>query len=251
MVNNLVIIERDLNNFPCPTIEEMTRFLSDFDYFDKFRVLFELQTLSGARIGEIIKAKVQEFSDDFSIWKYRIQKPTITIKYSVIDGDYSTVLDYKVRQVQLPPWFASKLKQYFEINKYSIDAGYLFYNRNHCSPHISRAQCMNILVKKRRKLGLNRVWKEVLKQNKKTGKITRQKWFCIATHSFRRFYITEMYDKMVRYGVDNALVMVGKMLGHETPMKTTSLYLSPRIVSGRAPKIYDPEFLEKIQNAET
>lgn len=248
-VNEVIIMEKDLDNFPCPTSEELEILLNAFDMFNKYRVLFELMTLTGARIGEATRAKVQEFSEDFSTWKYRIQKPTMTIKYSERTGEHRTVIDVKVRTVQLPSWYAEKLRNYFELNRHSMNCGYIFPSRQHDKPFLTPQASRDMLARKRKSLGLQRIWKVVHKENKKTGKLTKQIWYCIANHSFRRFYITELYSQFLNNGVDNALVLVGKIIGHSRPMKTTSLYLSPRVAHERIPKVYDPEFLEKIQNA--
>jgi integrase len=245
--NEIIIIERDLDNFPCPTEEEIKSYLDSFDYYNKIRVLSELMLITGCRIGEAVKAKVQDFSKDYTLWKYRVQKPLITIKYDEEKNTVFTVVDYKTRSVQIPPWFAQKLNDYFEINKYSIDAGFLFFSRNHSAPHISTAQVRDTLRKKRQQLGILRQWKHVVKICEKSDKeqYHRQNWYALSCHGFRRFYVSVMFNKLVDHGVDNALVMIGKMLGHSRPMHTTSIYLSPRAAMNKCPKVYDPDFISK------
>lgn len=246
MPENIIIVERDLDSFPCPYPEELRKLLDSFDYYDKYRVLFELATLTGARVGEITKAKMQEFDKQFTIWKYRIQKPLITIRYDEMTDEVTVVKDYKVRSVQLPPWFSEKLRNYFDLNRHCMDAGYLFYNRHHDRPHITVGQVSNMMSKKRQRLGLTRFWKVVAKQTKhKKPQYKKQVWYAISPHGFRRFYVSEMFQMLVKHGVQNALVMVGKLLGHSRPMHTTSLYLSPRVALADVPKVYDPDFLEK------
>ena len=240
MDEETTIIERDLDNFPCPTEEELKKFLNDFHYLNKSRIAFELMILTGARVGEVVKANIDQFGEDLSYWKYRIQKPLITIVYDKKKDKVNIIKDYKVRTVQLPQFFQEKLKTYIERNKYSMDLGYLFYTRLHKTPHILPSQLRTVLVKKRRKLNLKRIWKIVVKEN---GDI--QQWYTLSCHSLRRWYVSEMFNKLVKHGVQNALTMIGKMLGHSLPLKTTSLYLSPRAVSKFIPKTYDPEFLQE------
>lgn len=213
-----MIIERDLDNYPCPTVEEMIKFIKSFEYLDKYRICFELMTVTGARVGEAVKARLREFDEDFTIWKYRIQKPKISLTKKL------TVIDYKVRTVKLPEWYSEKLRQYFEENKHAMDRGFLFYNRNHDKPHVTTGQLRNILVKKRRSLKLERVWKIVAREG--ANPIIYK---ALSSHSFRRFYVSSKFNEVAKdHGIDNALVIVGKLLGHSDPLKTTSLYLSPR-----------------------
>jgi len=246
MENNFEIVERDLDSYPCPTPEELRCLLESFDYYDKYRVILELMALSGARTKEALKAKMQEFSTDYIFWKYRIAKPRRVVRFDKETNTAKIIKEYKVRTVELPVWFAEKLRNYTSINRYSIDAGYLFYCRHHDTPHISYGQLNNILSKRRRKLHLTRVWKVVLKHSKhKREQYNTQKWYAVCLHGIRRFYVSEMFEACVIHGVQNALVMVGKMLGHERPMHTTSLYLSPRSATKFMPKVYDPDFMTK------
>lgn len=246
MQNNVIIVERDLDNYPCPTTEELKTLFESMDWFDKYRVLYELMTLTGPRVSEAVKARVQDFSEDFTLWKYRINKPLVTIKYDQKKNETWTVADYKVRTVQLPDWFAKKLKDYFEINKYSIDAGYLFYNRKHHGPYISPGQARSFLKRKCRKLGLTREWKTVIKMSDSDlPQHNKQIWQAVSLHGFRRFYVSEMFERLVEHGVENALTMIGKLLGHSRPMRTTSVYLSPRAATKHIPKTYDPDFMQK------
>lgn len=216
--NNLMIIERDLDNYPCPTVEELTKFIQSFEYLDKYRLCFELMTVTGARVGEIVRARLNEFDENFTIWKYRIQKPKITLTSK------HTLMDYKVRTVQLPEWFSKKLKQYFEEHKYAMDRGFLFYNKRHDKNHITTGHLRCILVKKRRTLKLERIWKIVTREG-----MPPIIYKALSCHSFRRFYVSSKFNEISKdHGIDNALVIVGKLLGHTDPLKTTSLYLSPR-----------------------
>lgn len=42
--DNIIIVERDLDNFPCPTEDELSKLFDSFDYFDKYRMVLELMT---------------------------------------------------------------------------------------------------------------------------------------------------------------------------------------------------------------
>lgn len=250
-IDNIYIVERDLDSFPCPTEEELKTLITSFDYYDKYRVLIELMVLTGARVGEIVKAKYTEFTEDFSIWKYKIQKPIITIKYNTTTNETLTVVDYKVRTVQLPDWFAEKMKNYFEINKLSISAGFLFYSRNHKLPYISTAQVRAMFVKKRKSLNLNRLWKIVVKNSTHIREqYNQQNWYALSPHGLRRYYVSEMFIKLMKHGVQNALTMIGKLLGHTKPLHTTNIYLSPRVVKDILPTTYDPELFSNIKKYE-
>jgi integrase len=212
--HEIIVVEKDLDNFPCPTDKEFLILMDSYHRLDIYRIIILIMAFCGLRVSEACALNRHQFNEDYTEFKYRINKPKSIITQT------TTQVTYKVRKVIVPNWLAKDISDYVQLNE-PLRNGYLFPSYYRKNPHIQGSAVRNHLVSKRRQLGLTRVWKVVLFANGK-----KQNHYAISPHSFRRFYISKMFMKYYDKGIDNALVKVGKILGHERPLRTTSIYLA-------------------------
>lgn len=189
-------------------------------FFDSLRPIEERQRLAfmlmgfcGLRISEAVRVRLDDFTPDFKFLTVHNTKAA-----SITRDEQGKITGRKPRQdqVPIPDFLVPVIKQYIMNNYSTFRGGYIFPCLGHGGkvPHMSKVWLMNWFMMRRRELGLL----DVAYMVNRAGKSSRV--YRIGTHSFRRFYVTNVYEKS---GGD---LLFTKELARHIKVDTTQRYVN-------------------------
>jgi len=142
---------------------------------DKYRLFFWTLLETGLRLKEACAMQEQDFTNDFK------ELMAVTCK------------NPHLRYISLSPMLASSLKQWCDLNRKRFHDGYIWPVPNNLHKHLQQFQVQSFMQKKRKQLGLDVPVKKVLYKNKPNGfGLREQCYYALSSHSFRRFYETNL-----------------------------------------------------------
>ena len=156
------------------TESEMQRFMQKLDSLQSppMKCAIRMMQILGLRVGEVVRIKLSDFSDDF--------------------GRVNVVLEKshgRIRQRQIPSILQKYLKRYHRYNQRKYRDGYIFYPYANQSPY-SHIQEGAVRAKVRiicRAIGLNDFY-HVRRGN------GDKKLYRISPHTFRHYFLTKIWQ---------------------------------------------------------
>lgn len=217
----LRIVESEVLLNPTRTIkiEEIKRLVDS--YKDpkseryKYRIEWLILACCGMRPSEVVKLRVDNFTADFRMVRYRIAKPRwVGRKKALEEKSDLKRLIYKIRDAKIPEFLAVEIRDYCQANYYTFRGGKLFNNDEN--------SLRKELSKKRDELRGSFLEENVVYAG--PGAVPIRKEYRISCYSFRRFYVSyQHYINSLLYNPALALTITSREIGH-TKVDTTMIY---------------------------
>ena len=236
-INPMDVLNRDtkiiysftpLDRSLCIKLNEVQSLLNYYPFGNAHRICFAIMASAGLRTAEVCKLTINSFlNPDCTKIRYAIAKCT-TRKYS----DTGTIVkNIKVRTVSIPSALGKEIRWYIEHNYHLFKNGRLFLFeapslRRYWSKLRDRARNNNI-----NDILLKNALLETVGERVCIGTLITPQ-YRVSLHSFRRFYLTFIYNNV--YNKD--VVMVQREIGH-TLKETTYAYLYKPEQAGLNPQI--------------
>lgn len=226
MGENIVIVERDVDEDRFITYERFKMLLKEFPPLSKTQVYMLMLGITGWRPFELCRMRVHDIDPINQRIKWKIAKPKTIYK-----DDY-IIKKHKIKWRQMPEWAFQILDKYIRKNFLTMRNGYVFPSKDSIEGNCCVGFFQEELRYKRdelyRKDPIKWSWVKEPYQLIRYPNGKTQFYYKLSLYAFRKMHLTYYAQMLQDKGISDILIHTAVHAGHSDP-RTTYQYVKSLI----------------------